>query len=139
MCRLAFSQLEIAEVSDVEIKRGGTSYTYITLQELSSDDIELFMLCGTDMLLSLDRWKNPDIIFDLAAICYVRRENQDYNTEQIENKCQEYTSRYNARIYPISNAVVEISSTEIRNSDNAKSAMLPDAVHNYIIEKGLYK
>ena len=42
MCRLAFSHIKNAEISDMEIKRGGTSYTYLTLEELSSRDVELF-------------------------------------------------------------------------------------------------
>ena len=61
MCKIAFKDVDKATVSDLEISRGGKSYTYLTLQELTSDEVELYFLCGTDMIISMDTWKNPDI------------------------------------------------------------------------------
>ena len=46
MTRLAFENLPAAEVSDMEIARGGRSYTAVTLSELSAEDNELYFLCG---------------------------------------------------------------------------------------------
>ena len=60
LCRLAFEGIAGAEVSDLELRRGGRSYTYLTLRELQREDQEIFFLCGTDMLLSLDSWRNAD-------------------------------------------------------------------------------
>ena len=54
MCRRAFAGMEGVYVSDMEIRRGGKSYTVDTLRELSGDDRRLFLLCGTDMVLTLD-------------------------------------------------------------------------------------
>ena len=53
MCRIAFRDIEKTIVSDLEISRGGKSYTYLTLQELANDDTDVYFLCGTDMILSL--------------------------------------------------------------------------------------
>ena len=53
MCELAFSHIEKARVSDMEIRRGGRSYTSVTLEELSSPDVDLYFLCGTDMILTI--------------------------------------------------------------------------------------
>mgnify|MGYP003293390888 CR=1 FL=1 len=53
MCKLAFSHVNNVHVSDIEIKRGGKSYTSCTLEELSADDRELYFLCGSDMFLTL--------------------------------------------------------------------------------------
>ena len=139
MCRLAFSTLEKATVSDIEIKRGGTSYTYLTLQELSNDNVELYFLCGTDMILSMDTWKNPQIIFNLAHICYARRENDCDNSALLRAKCDDYKRRFGANVHEISTDVIEISSSEIRNSEDLASANLPDSVLQYVREKGLYK
>ena len=52
MCRLAFKKCPKAEVSDYEISRGGTSYTYLTCRYFKEayPDAELFFLVGTDML-----------------------------------------------------------------------------------------
>ena len=139
MCKIAFKNVEKAQISDLEISRGGKSYTYLTLQELTSDDCELFFLCGTDMILSMDTWKCPDIIFSLANICYIRRECDTKTTELISQKCKRYTEKFGASIIPINADVVEISSSEIRNGKCNLQTFLTDDVLGYILEKGLYK
>ncbi len=142
MCTLAFSHIDGARVSDIEIKRGGKSYTYMTLQELSGEDRELYFLCGTDMLLTLDMWKHPEIIFDLAKICYVRRESDRTLDGIIEEKITIYKEKYKAEIVPIGSEVFEISSTEIRDtirSGGDLSKILPSNVIGYISKEGLYQ
>ena len=86
MTRIAFSSMPYITVSEMEILRGGRSYTAITLSELKKEDNELYFLCGTDMLLTLDSWYRPDMIFDLATICYVRREDEKENDIKIFQK-----------------------------------------------------
>ena len=139
MCRLAFSDIEKTKISDIEIARGGKSYTYLTLQELSDEDVELYLLCGTDMILTMDAWKNPDVIFSLCTICYIRRESLANITNMIEAKCKEYVECYNADILPIISDVIEISSSEIRQGNKDISRYLKKEVLDYVIEKGLYK
>ena len=142
MCKKAFEHIERAQISDMEIKRGGKSYTALTLQELSSADSELYFLCGTDMFLTLDQWYKPEIIFDLANICYVRRENAYENEELIKIKTEQYIKKFGARIIDIESNVTEISSTELRAALNKKSpaasSFLPEKVYEYILKKGIY-
>ncbi len=142
MCRLAFSQIPKAEISDIEIRRRGKSYTYLTLEELHKEEIELFLLCGTDMFLSLDTWVNFRRIFELATICYIRRENDTENDVAVNGKISEYQTRYNAKIIEVDHSVIELSSTDIRKAltnrrDTTK--MLDHKTLSYITEKGLYK
>ena len=139
MCNIAFGNLEKTVVSDLEVKRGGTSYTYLTLQELSSNDCELYFLCGTDMILSMDRWKNPDIIFNLASICYIRRENDAELNNVITEKCNDYRSKFSANVFAITSDVVEISSSQIRNNPEIISSYLTPEVSEYIFDRGLYQ
>ncbi len=143
MCKLAFSHVTSAEVSELEIKRGGTSYTALTLEELSSNEHELYFLCGTDMFLTLGEWYMPDKIFELATICYVRRENDEENGNEIKLRTEEYIKKFNARIIPISAPVKEISSSELRlaikQNDNRLTKLLPQGVYEYIKIRGLYK
>ena len=139
MCKLAFSNVSGANVSDLEIKRQGKSYTYLTLQELASNDVELYFLCGTDMILTMDNWKNPDIIFSLANICYIRRETDEETTALIDKKCKEYASNYNATVIPIIDDVIEISSSEIRSNIENASEYLAESVLDYIKRAGLYR
>ena len=139
MCTIAFSKIDKAVVSDLEISRGGMSYTYLTLEELSSEESELYFLCGTDMILSMDTWKNPDIIFSLANICYIRRESDEGITKKIIDKCKLYSKKFNARVISIDAKVIDISSSEIRDGACDLSEYLTHEVLNYISKKGLYK
>ena len=79
MCRLAVKDMPFAEVSDIEIKRQGASYTYMTLQELRKiyPHDELYLITGADMFMTIHQWKNPEIIFALATICGVPRNDDD--------------------------------------------------------------
>ena len=143
MAKLAFGHIKNAKISDMEIKRGGRSYTSVTLEELSGEDRELYFLCGTDMFVTLEEWYRPEVIFNLACICYVRRESDskfDSITEQLEKK---YKEKYGAKIIRIDSEVKEVSSSELRaalkdGSDNAR-ILLSESVYKYISEEGLYK
>ena len=139
MCRLAFSKLPKVEISDLEIKRGGTSYTYLTLQELSSEENELYFLCGTDMFISLDSWRKPEIIFSLAKICFIRREDDALNTDTIDRKTILYKEVYGAEIFPIASDVIDVSSSEIRNQEKKLYDYLSQEVIEYVSDKELYK
>ena len=139
MCKLAFKDVEKAAVSDLEISRGGKSYTYLTLQELKKDDVELYFLCGTDMILTMGSWKNPDIIFALANICYIRREKDSETEAQIKEQCAEYKRLYGATVFAIDAEVIEISSSEIRSKSEGSSKFLSADVAEYIRKAGLYE
>ncbi len=139
MCKLAFSEIENADVSDLEISRGGKSYTYLTLQELSNSEYDLYFLCGTDMILTLGTWKNPDIIFELANICYIRREDDPEISIEIAKRCKEYKEKYAAKIQPIVSEVIDISSSEVRNGEVSLKSYLSPSVLEYINKTGLYK
>lgn len=142
MTKLAFEDVPNAEVSDMEIKRGGRSYTAITLSELKKENNELYFLCGTDMFLSLESWYRPDLIFSLATICYVRRENDKINDKKLCDVAAKYREKYDAKIISVSADVIEISSSEIREkikSGFAISDLVPEKVNNYIQNKGFYK
>ncbi len=77
MCELMFSE-DFFFVSDIEIKRQGKSYTYDTLcrlkEEFSGD--ELFLIMGSDMLLSFHRWYNYREILSLVTLCVATREDE---------------------------------------------------------------
>ena len=141
MCRLAFADVENTAVSDYEVQKGGKSYTYSTLEDFSDIDVELYFLCGTDMLLTLDNWRHPEIIFKLATICFVRREDDEYNNVLIEKKVKLYQEMFSARIITLEHNAYPISSTEVREmilNGSATDAFLSPRVKDYIVEKGLY-
>lgn len=142
MSRLAFETISNnIEVSDIEIKRQGKSYTADTIRffkEQGCDDI--YFLCGTDMLLTLDSWYKPEYIFENATIVYARRESELEITEKISEKIQSYEKNFNAKIEFLELKILEISSTEIRNSiDDIGSQFLSKEVYSYVKTNGLYK
>ena len=142
MCRLAFSGIQCAEISDIEIARQGKSYTYLTLSELQKDDVELFFVCGTDMILSFDRWYRFRDIFNMATIIYVRRECDAEISVEIERKIKEYVDLHEARVRELKIDVIEISSSELRKKLSESldvEQYISPSVKKYIDEWNLYK
>lgn len=142
MCRIAFEGVEGIIVSDMEMKRGGKSYSIDTLRELSGDDRRLFMLCGTDMILTLDEWHAVDEIFKLCYPVYIRREEDTSLDKVIIEKLAHYQEKYHKNVVRVQSPVIEISSSEIRRRLKAGedvSLVMPEGVLDYINEKGLYK
>ncbi len=141
MCRLAFGDLPVT-VSDLEIARGGKSYTALTLEELRAPHTTLLFLCGTDMFLSMDSWYQPQTIFSLAEIVYVRRESDATTKTALLQKANLYRTQFGATVREISCDATEISSTEIRDvvlRGGDTSAFLHPNVRRYIDECQLYR
>lgn len=78
MATSAFETVEAVEVSDMELRRPGNSYTVDTLIELSGDDVDLFLLLGSDTAAGLDTWGRHEEIAELATIAvFPRRGYED--------------------------------------------------------------
>ncbi|MBQ1260239.1 MAG: nicotinate (nicotinamide) nucleotide adenylyltransferase [Clostridia bacterium] len=141
MCELALEGVDGVVVSDIEIARGGTSYTVDTLRSLYREENRLFLLMGTDMMLTLDTWREPEEIFRLCYPVYMRRENDKANDAIIVKKISEYLSKYGKVVRRIMADPIEISSTEIRrrlSKGDDVSAYLPEKVIDYIKENQLF-
>ena len=142
MCERAFSGIPGVIVSDMEIRRKGKSYTVDTLRELTAPDRRLFLLCGTDMILSLDTWRSPDEIFKLAYPVYIRRESDERLDEKLISKVSGYRDKYGKNVVRIQAPVVEVSSSQVRARiarGEDISRLVPPSVAEYIKEKGLYR
>lgn len=141
MCELAFAGIDGVVVSDIEIKRGGKSYTYDTLTELSRPDTRLFFMCGTDMVLTFDTWYRAEDLFKLCYPVYVRREDDPIMTQRIVAKISEYYQKYGVMFRRIIVDPIEISSTQIRKKVAAGediSNLVPKNVAKFIKDNGLY-
>ena len=70
MCRLAFEGCKKTQVSDYEMRAGGTSFTYLTCRHFRRlyPEAKLYWLVGTDMLRDFPSWKNPEEILSLATL-----------------------------------------------------------------------
>ena len=142
MCDLAFSGIDGVIVSDLELRRGGVSYTVDTLRELTAPDTRLFLFCGTDMFLTLDQWYHADEIFKLCYPIYIRRENDQFITNKILKKIGEYTEKYNAVVRRVVTEPIELSSSRVRKTiaeGGDISGMVDPKVKMYIEDHGLFR
>ena len=142
MCDLAFSGIDGVIVSDLELRRGGVSYTVDTLRELTAPDTRLFLFCGTDMFLTLDQWYQAEEIFKLCYPIYIRRENDPFITSRILKKIGEYTEKYNAIVRRVVGDPIEISSSLVRKTlreGGDISKMVDPKVAMYIKDHGLFR
>ncbi len=142
MCRLAFSDLDGVVVSDLEIQREGKSYTVDTLRALARPDDRLFLLLGTDMLLTLDQWREPAELFRLAYPVYIRREEDATLDDVIIQKIAAYHEAYGKVVRRIVAPAIDISSSQVRAAvagGQSTEGMIPPAVADYIRDHDLYR
>ncbi len=140
MCKLFFKE-EMFSVSDIEIKRGGKSYTVDTLTQIKEEnpDAELFLFMGDDMLLSFDKWyKHKEILRLATIVCACRTEN----LKELQNMKDFVKNVLKAedRVIICESVPFEISSTEIRSSlKESGNRGLSEEVFDYISSRGLYQ
>jgi len=81
MVRAAVGDNPKLEVSDVEIRRAGPSYTADTLDELQEayPNAKLHLIMGMDSLVDLPRWRNPKRILDRAHLLAAKRDSNHVN------------------------------------------------------------
>lgn len=140
MCRLFFKE-SLFEISDIEIKRGGKSYTVDTLTQIKEEnpDSELFLFMGDDMLLSFDKWYKHEEILRLATIVCACRTEKLKELENMRAFVKNVLEAEN-RVKICESVPFEISSTEIRASlKDGESKGLSEEVYSYIAVKGLYQ
>jgi nicotinate-nucleotide adenylyltransferase len=141
MCELAFEDVDGVIISDCEIKRGGRSFTYDTLKEFARPDVRLFLMCGTDMVLTFDQWYKFEEIFKLCYPIYARREKDPIIESRIVAKNNEYLAKYGKIVRRLMIDTVELASTDIRalvESGEPFEHLVPGSVADYIKKHGLY-
>lgn len=114
MCELLFSE-DCFNVTDIELQRKGKSYTVDTLSELKKlyPDDELFLIIGSDMLLTFHQWREPQRILSMATLCVATRE--DEISPEALSAYGEETLKLSEGEYILSRmSAMECSSTEVR-------------------------
>jgi nicotinate-nucleotide adenylyltransferase len=138
MCRIAFSNDANTEISDIEIKRQGSSYTVQTLEQIERlyPAAELYLLCGADMFLTLHEWRDPLRIFDICTVCAVPRSGGD--TAELHAYAMQHIDE-GLKYIALNTRISDISSTQIRNDVDGNRKFLPDGVYDYIVQNNLYR
>ena len=140
MCRRAAVGDERIGVSDLEIRRGGPSYTVDTLRELheSAPEDELTFIAGGDMAASLPEWREPEEVLRLARMAVAERTGAE--REEVERAIAGLRGRERVVFFEMPR--VDVSSTAVRRgiADGLPVRdLVPDAVARYIDEQGLYR
>ena len=144
MTRLAMAGLgDWMEISDMELRREGNSYTADTLARVKEryPEDELWLLMGADMFLTLQAWREPERILSLAGVAAFGRTEAD--TEELFSVQRDFLYRTypQARIFTLTiPGVVDISSTELRErlARGEGGGLLAPAVYGYILRERLY-
>ncbi len=142
MTELAAEENDHFKCLDLEIRRGGYTYSYETMEELVQTYPldEFYFIVGADCLFTLENWKCPERILGCCKIIAAVRD--EVSAEEMTKKKKELEQRFGGEILLFSFARLSISSTEIRERlrlGKSVRYMVPGNVLAYIEEKGLYR
>jgi nicotinate-nucleotide adenylyltransferase len=139
MTRLATAGHPRLEVSDVELRRDGPSYTVDTLRELAREHpgAQLYLVLGWDAARELRSWREPDTVLRLARLVIVSRPGFPEPTEEDVRR---------AGIDPACVTLCGVGTPEIEATDirrlletgGSLDGMVDPAVEAYLRRKGLY-
>lgn len=136
MIKLAIKDNKKFKVDTFEIKRGGVSYTYITVDWFSQQytNVELYFLIGFDSLLTLPTWQNWQSIVNKVKFLVGQRMVNKGQFQQLPKSLVK-------KVIFFDSPLIEISSTEIRyrvyHGQSIKYMVLP-SVEKYIFKHRLY-
>ena len=128
-------------VSDLEIARGGVSYTVDTLREwrrLNPGD-EILFIAGMDSLLSLHAWREPLEIARLCTFVTFRRPGLSLPSPSELRLPPDIAEKLVSQI--VEGPLVDVSSSDIRaraSRGDALAGLVPRPIASYISAKGLY-
>ena len=140
MTRMAAANDEKLEVIDFEVATAGPSYTYLTLERLLEfhPDDEMWLLMGADMAASLESWKRPERVVELARIGIAARPGTAL--ADAEAALERLGARARAELVQMPE--LDVSSTGIRERVTAGRPtryLVPEGVREAIERRGLYR
>src|SRR4051795_10628146 len=140
LCRLAVAGSPHVEVSDLEIKRGGASYTVDTLRALHEHvpEHELTFIVGGDMAHSLPAWREPEAVLDLARLAVAEREG--VRREDVARRLEPLHGGDRVTFFDMPR--IDVSSSDIRRrvaEGRPIRYLVPEAVAEAIVERNLYR
>lgn len=139
MVKLATELNPHFEVSDIEFRLGGKSYSYLTVLELYKEfdlDEKINFVIGTDAFKNLDTWYESEKLRKIVKFIVFARENE------FKQESYEYMKEKGYDFDFAQMQFNDISSTDIRERiKNGKTItdLVPANVERYIIENDLYK
>ena len=140
LCRLAFAHIPGAEISEMEIRREGKSYSYDTVRQLREEnpDAQLILVVGTDMLLSFEKWYQFRYLLENCTLAVLAREEDDL--DELRTAAAYLRETYDADVAVLPHEPIAISSETIRERLETRGGedYLSDAVYSEIIRHRYY-
>jgi nicotinate-nucleotide adenylyltransferase len=133
MVRLAISGNEYFQCDDIELKRGGTSYTIDTINYMYDTyrfSGKPYFIIGSDLITGIQTWKDVEDIKSKVDFIVLLRENRLLEGNQAPP------------FHYFENRILDINSSELRRRiREGKSIryLVTETVHRYINEKKLYR
>ncbi len=143
MVRLAVAGNPDFQVSDVEIKREGPSYTIHTLTRLQEEygaGANMYFIMGADSAFAIETWYEANAL--LSNFNFIVGSRPGYREEALIDKVEELQSKYMGHVTRVAIPKTDIAATDIRRlAKEGKSIryLVCDAVRGYIEEHGIYK
>ncbi len=141
LCRLAFRNIPGAQVSDMELRRSGRSYTADTVAQLREryPEDQLILVMGSDMLLSFEKWYRFEYLLENCALAVVSREEGDL--PELRKQAEYLRAKYGAEVTLLRQEPLPAQSSELRELLRLRKGveLLDDAVYSCIIKNGWYE
>jgi len=142
MVKIAIETYPKFTYSDREIKKGGLSFTYQTMTELTEEEpeTEFYFLMGADSLKDFRKWRHSEIIVQKCKILAAMRD--DMGNEDVHYLAQKLSREYHAEFFLLKIPQTNISSTQIRahiRQGKSIKESVPKKVEQYIRKNQLYK
>lgn len=141
LCRLAVEGDDRLAVSDLEVHRGGASYTADTLRALHATypGVDLTFIVGGDMASSLPTWREPSEVVALARLAVAERKGAR-RADILERLAAVPGAVEQVAFFDLPR--IDLSSSLVRRRVAAGHPiryLVPDAVAAHIAQHGLYR
>ncbi|MGL5348091.1 MAG: nicotinate-nucleotide adenylyltransferase [Peptostreptococcaceae bacterium] len=129
-------------VSDIEIEREKKTYTIDTLRELNEKypNTKIYFITGADAICDIETWKDVEENFKLAT--FIAATRPGISLLRAQEKIENLTKKYGAKIISVYVPSLDISSTYIREQikeGRSVRYLVPESVEKYINNNSLYK
>lgn len=141
LCEAAVAGDERLGVCDLEVRRGGPSYTVDTLRELHArtPEDDLTFIAGGDIALGLPTWRDPEGVLGLAELAVVERSG--VAREHVVARLAEHFPGARAPVF-VDMPRLDVSSSQIRRyvaDGRPIRYLVPDPVAELIARRRLYR
>lgn len=141
MLKLIAAENNDIDVSDMEIKRGGYTYTYDTLREILNQkpELKIYFIIGSDSLVSIRKWYKYEEILRMCTLLVAQREENYNEMKRFSDNLRNDFGFANIDFLDVK--PYDAASSDIRkkiHDGKLPDDILPDVIVKYIKENKLY-